>query len=196
SLVRNFFSQLFYTVLRPPSTPLFPYTTLFRSGTRRRGSGVVLHRPAASGDRGADELEGDGDGACRRPWPRRPRVARRGRRLPRRRAPLTVAAKKGKRVPRPPRKIEYEIRFATADAQKGWRDLVSTIRHARTETWDALTRAPLTKTSTCYPLKGDLGTITRGGTTHERWQCKPTIKGTARIWYFVDGRTVYLEQVH
>src|SRR5699024_11611750 len=84
SLVRNFFSQLFYTVLRPPSTPLFPYTTLFRSGARRRGSGVVLHRPAASGDRGADELEGDGDGACRRPWPRRPRVARRGRRLPRR----------------------------------------------------------------------------------------------------------------
>ena len=107
-----------------------------------------------------------------------------------------MAAKKGQLVLRPTRKIEYEIRFATADAQKGWRDLVATIRNAMTETWDALTRAPLTKTSTCYPLKGDLGTITRGGTTHERWQCKPTIKGTARIWYFVDGRTVYLEQVH
>ncbi|MFT7023219.1 MAG: hypothetical protein ACJA07_002314 [Rhodococcus sp. (in: high G+C Gram-positive bacteria)] len=25
---------------------------------------------------------------------------------------------------------------------------------------------------------------------------KPTAKGTARIWRYVDGRTVHLEQVH
>lgn len=25
---------------------------------------------------------------------------------------------------------------------------------------------------------------------------KPTLKGTARIWFYVDGSTVYLEQVH
>lgn len=105
-------------------------------------------------------------------------------------------AKKGQPVPRPPKKIEYEIRFATADAQKGWRDLVATIRNPMTETWDFLTRSPLATTPTNYRLRGALGTITRGGTTHERWQHKPTAKGTARIWCFVDGRTVYLEQVH
>lgn len=59
-----------------------------------------------------------------------------------------------------------------------------------------MTRTPLAKTPSNYPLRGELGTITRGDKVHERWQHKPTIKGTARIWFFVDGRTVYLEQVH
>lgn len=76
-----------------------------------------------------------------------------------------MAAKRGELVPRPPKKIEYEIRYATTDAAN-------------------------------YPLRGELGTITRGDTTHERWQHKPTLKGTARIWFFVEERTVYLEQVH
>ncbi|MFW6639651.1 hypothetical protein ACOALZ_06360 [Nocardiopsis algeriensis] len=107
-----------------------------------------------------------------------------------------MAAKKGELVPRPPKKVEYEIRFATADAKKGWRDLVATIRNPMTETWDFLTRTPLVTTRTNYRLKGELGTIQRGGTAHERRQHKRTAKGTARIWYFVDGRTVYLEQVH
>ncbi len=44
--------------------------------------------------------------------------------------------------------------------------------------------------------KGVLGTVLRGGTAHERWQHKPTAKGTARIWFYVDERTVYLEQIH
>lgn len=75
-------------------------------------------------------------------------------------------------VPRPPKKIEYEIRFATADAQKGWRDLVTTIRNPMTGTWDFLTRTPLSATPTNYRLKGEFGVVERGGTTHERWQHK------------------------
>ncbi|GEL20922.1 hypothetical protein [Pseudonocardia asaccharolytica] len=106
------------------------------------------------------------------------------------------ATKKGELVPRPPKKIEYEIRFATANARKGWQDLVGTIRNSMAETWDVLTRAPLATTPTTYHLKGDLGTIERGGVTHERWQHKPTATGTARIWYYVHDRTVFLEQVH
>jgi len=107
-----------------------------------------------------------------------------------------AAARKGELVPRPPKKIEYEIRFAIADAQKGWRDLVATIRNPMTETWDFLTRTPLSTTPTNYRLKGELGVIERGGATHERWQHKPTAKGTARIWFYVHERTVFLEQVH
>ncbi|GAB4085901.1 hypothetical protein GCM10028784_25310 [Myceligenerans cantabricum] len=61
---------------------------------------------------------------------------------------------------------------------------------------DFLTRTPLTPTSTNYRLEGALGTITRSGRTFERWQHKPTARGTARVWFYVDGRTVYLEQVH
>ena len=113
-----------------------------------------------------------------------------------RRAAVVVAAKRGELVPRPPKKIEYEIRYATTDAAKGWQDLAATIRNPLAEAWDFLTRTPLAKTPTNYPLRGELGTITRGEKTHERWQHKPTLKGTARIWFFVEDRTVYLEQVH
>ena len=34
------------------------------------------------------------------------------------------------------------------------------------------------------------------GRTFQRWQHKPTLKGAARVWFYVDGGTVYLEQVH
>ena len=44
--------------------------------------------------------------------------------------------------------------------------------------------------------KGELGNVQRGGQSFERWQHKPTLKGSARIWFYVDGRTVYLEAVH
>lgn len=107
-----------------------------------------------------------------------------------------AAAKKGELVPRPPKKTEYEIRFATTNARKAWQDLVATIRNPMADTWDFLTRTPLSTTPTNYPLRGELATIQRGGATHDRWQHKPTAKGTARIWFYVDGRTVFLEQVH
>lgn len=87
-----------------------------------------------------------------------------------------MAPRKGRQVPRPPKKAEYEIRFATTNAEKGWRDLVATIRNAMTEAWDFLTRTPLTTTPTNYRLKGDLATILRNGTNHERWQHRPTVK--------------------
>lgn len=37
--------------------------------------------------------------------------------------------------------------------------------------------------------------ISRGETSHERWQHKRTAKGAARIWFYVHERTVFLEQV-
>lgn len=100
------------------------------------------------------------------------------------------------KVERPTKKSEYELQFAAAGAKKGWRDLQGTIRNALAETWDFLTRTPLEVTPTNYPLKGELATIVRSGRQHQRWQHKPTARGDARIWFYVDGRTVYLEQVH
>lgn len=121
-------------------------------------------------------------------------MARRGRD---RGAPLAVAAsKKNELVPRPLKKTEYGIRFATANARKGWRDLVATIRNPMTDTWDFLTQTPLLTTETNYPLRGELGIVQREGIAYERWQHKPTAKGTARIWFYVHEGTVFLEQVH
>ncbi|MCJ1706045.1 hypothetical protein [Microbacterium sp. VKM Ac-2923] len=107
-----------------------------------------------------------------------------------------AASRKGENVPRPPKKTEFEVRFATTDARRGWLDLVATIRNAMADTWDFLTRTPLTTTPTNYQLRGELGTIVRGNVTHERWQHKPTLKGGARVWFYVEERTVWLEQVH
>lgn len=104
--------------------------------------------------------------------------------------------KRDELVPRPVKKAEYEIRFASTNARNGWQDLAATIRNPLTDAWGFLARTPLAKTSTNYPLRGDLGTVCRGGKIRERWQHKPTLKGLARIWFFVEDRTVYLEQVH
>ncbi|MEB3068269.1 hypothetical protein [[Mycobacterium] vasticus] len=65
-----------------------------------------------------------------------------------------MPAKRGELVPRPPKKTEYEIRYATADAAKGWQNLAATIRNPLADAWDFLTRTPLAKTPTNYPLRG------------------------------------------
>jgi hypothetical protein len=104
---------------------------------------------------------------------------------------------KDPQVPRPTRKSEYTIVFASEGARKGWQDLAATIRGPLADTWDFLTRTPTERTPTNYPLKGEeLGIIVRAGTRHVRWQHKPTARGDARIWFYVDGQTVLLEQVH
>lgn len=104
---------------------------------------------------------------------------------------------KSDKVERPTKKSEHTICFASTGAQKGWRDLVATIRGPLTDSWDFLTRSPTERTPTNYPLKGDeLGTVTRRGKSHVRWQHKPTAHGDARIWFYVEDHTVYLEQVH
>lgn len=99
-------------------------------------------------------------------------------------------------VPRPAKKSEYELKFATRQAQKGWRDLVAQVRNPMSTTWDFLTRTPQTETPTNYPLEGPLAVVTRAGKTFDRWQHKPTAKGDGRVWFYVDGNTVYLEEVH
>src|SRR5437870_10179454 len=49
----------FYPLRRPPTSTLFPYTTLFRSVLDRRGGGVELHgRQRAQRVRGGADLHG------------------------------------------------------------------------------------------------------------------------------------------
>ncbi|MET0590695.1 MAG: hypothetical protein ABWZ77_05925 [Naasia sp.] len=103
---------------------------------------------------------------------------------------------RGSRVERPTKKSEYVIVFATREASRGWGDLKATSLNALAEAWDFLTRTPLQTTPSNYRLKGSLGRVTRDGATHDRWQYKPTQRGNARIWFYVDEQTVYLEQVH
>jgi len=103
---------------------------------------------------------------------------------------------KEQQVNRPIKKSEYTIVAATAAAQKGWRDLVATHRNLMVEAWEFLTTDPLRQTPTNYPLRAELSVITRNGVEHQRWQYKPSQGTSARIWFFVEGQKVYLEQVH
>jgi hypothetical protein len=103
---------------------------------------------------------------------------------------------RNQKVVRPTKKIEYDVVFASASAERGWTALLGTTRGPLVDTWDFLTRTPLEQTPTNYPLKGKLGTVMRGGVAHTRWQHKPTVGGDARIWFYVEGQTVRLEEVH
>ena len=87
-------------------------------------------------------------------------------------------------VPRPHRKSDYRICFATREAEKGWRDLVATARNAAVDAWEFLTATPNDSDGNrCYPLRDELSTATVQGKTHQQWQYKPTSGG--RIWYAV-----------
>jgi hypothetical protein len=98
-------------------------------------------------------------------------------------------------VPRPKKRTEYELLFVTRGAEKGWQDLKATQLNAIVDAWDFLTRTPTARSATNHPLKGnELGSVVHGGRTYERWQYE--LRGGARIWFFMVGQRVMIEQVH
>lgn len=97
-------------------------------------------------------------------------------------------------VVRPRKKVEYQICFATRQAQKGWTDLLATTRNAVVDAWDFLTRTPLASSESNHPMKGELATVTRDGRAHQRWQHE--LPGGARIWFYVEDGVVHLVDVH
>jgi hypothetical protein len=101
---------------------------------------------------------------------------------------------KAEKVPRPKKAAEFEIRFGSVGSKKGWTDLQATTRNALVDAWDYLTRTPTLQTPTNHPLRGELGTVTHNGATHVRWQY--SMPGGARIWFYVTGKEVWLEDVH
>lgn len=101
----------------------------------------------------------------------------------------------GSHVPRPARKSDFTIRFATREATVGWRDLVAVRRNALVDAWEFLTQSPFERTALNGPLRGDLATIVRDGETYDVWQLKLNPRDGARIWFFVAGNVVYLERV-
>jgi hypothetical protein len=95
-------------------------------------------------------------------------------------------AKRGERVAPPPRRGEWELRFAEADAAAGWEELCRQAPGPLREAWDVLSRAPCDRTNPGrqHRLRSDLGTRTIRGKVLEQWQYEVT--GAGRIWYCVD----------
>jgi hypothetical protein len=105
-----------------------------------------------------------------------------------------VSTAKSAAVPRPLKKAEFRIEFATSQAERGWSALLATTRNAVVDAWDFLTRTPQEPSTRCHQLKGELATVTHRGKTHERWQYE--LPGGARIWFYVSEHTVHLIDVH
>jgi len=100
------------------------------------------------------------------------------------------------KVPRPHKKTLYTLYFATKSAQKGWRDVLAVRPADLQKTWDFLAHTPLDITPHSYQLKGELQAVSWKGVRYERWQLKPSLSAGIRIWYFIDGKKVLIEQVH
>jgi hypothetical protein len=98
-------------------------------------------------------------------------------------------------IPRPAKKRAYTLPFASRQAEKGWRDLQANRMHALAEAWDYLTDTPLAASPLTYRLKAQLSTVERNGLLHDRWQRKLNARDGARIWYYVEGNRVMIEQV-
>jgi hypothetical protein len=103
---------------------------------------------------------------------------------------------KNKRVPRPAKKSEYEILFASNSAQKGWQDLRATRLNDLVEAWEFLTRNPTVISPLNSRLRGELGQVNVAGSSFDRWQLKLSSTYGARIWFYVDGKAVFIEEVH
>lgn len=103
-------------------------------------------------------------------------------------------SKSAESVPRPRRRTEHEIRFASTHARKGWQDLLGTTRNALADAWDFLTRTPLTQNERNHTMRGELEFVVRDGHSFHRWQHE--LPGGARIWFYVDDGVVWLTHVY
>ena len=101
---------------------------------------------------------------------------------------------KGDSVVRPLKKSEYKILFGSTEAQKGWQDLLATQRSHLVDAWDQLTSGPTAHSPRIHPLKGVLGMVTRNGVEYVQRQLE--LSQGARIWFYVDDKTVVIVKVH
>ncbi len=81
-------------------------------------------------------------------------------------------SRKGGAVPRPAKRTEWQLVFATRDAEKGWTDLLATARNATVDAWDTLTREPTVQRPRLYQLKGDYAYGRYSGRNFARYQLR------------------------
>jgi hypothetical protein len=98
-------------------------------------------------------------------------------------------------VPRPLKKSEYKIYFESNKIRKAWVDLLAVRRSDVSEAWDFLTRNPLKVTPLSHPMRADFRLLIANGVSHQRWQLKLSATDGSRIWYFVDGQSVFIEKI-
>ncbi len=97
-------------------------------------------------------------------------------------------------VARLQKKNEFEIRFSTRNAEKGWTNLLVTTRNAIVDAWDFLTKTPHAASEGNHPMRDELEFISVNGNRYPRWQYE--LPGGARIWFYVHEQVVWIIDVH
>jgi len=104
-----------------------------------------------------------------------------------------VSPKRLDRVAPPPVQAEWEVRFGTSEAAKGWDDLCAQIPENTRAAFEMMRSNPRPPADgTHYQLRDDLATRDFQGRRLEQWQV--AVSGSGRIWYLPDDskRTVWL----
>lgn len=99
-----------------------------------------------------------------------------------------MSPKRLDRVAPPSVNDEWNVRFATSEAAKGWDDLCTQAAAKTREAFELMRSNPRPpQDASHYQLRGDLATHAHGGKVLEQWQIKVT--ASARIWYLPDDKT-------
>lgn len=87
-----------------------------------------------------------------------------------------MTPKRKDRVAPPPGPDEWDLRYATNDAAKGWEELGRQVPHNLSRAWEALRTNPRPQPATTrqHQLKGKLGTGTFDGREMPCWQYEVT----------------------
>lgn len=96
--------------------------------------------------------------------------------------------KRGDRVAPPPTQGEWDVRFGTNEAAKGWEELSSAAPRNTAVAWRLMRTDPGPGPGKPNPrhhrLKADLAAGTHGGRELPQWQIEVT--GGGRVWYLLD----------
>lgn len=88
----------------------------------------------------------------------------------------------------PPVGGEWDVRFGSSDAVKGWEELGNTAPGNTAEAWKLMRTSPGPgpgkPTHRHHQLKGELATGKHGGRELPLWQIEVT--GGGRVWYLFD----------
>lgn len=108
-----------------------------------------------------------------------------------------MSPKRGDPVASPAVGAEWQVRFSTNEAVKGWQDLENQAVGNLRKAWETMRNdpgpGPGKPTQRHHQLRGSLSTGTYGGRTLPQWQIEVTSGG--RIWYLLDEQrhTVWVQ---
>jgi hypothetical protein len=105
-----------------------------------------------------------------------------------------MSPKRGDRVTVPAPDSEWEVRFGTTDAVRGWEELCRLALPNTRRCFEVLRADPRSRANPDrqHRLRGDLGTHRHNGADLEQWEYEVTSGGRIRYVIDDDSRTVWL----